>query len=257
MQIDWLTVVAQIVNFLVLVWLLQHFLYGPITRAMERREERIASRLREAVKKCEEADREAAGYRDKQSELDVQREQLLADAREEADQKRRALERKARSDVEQKKLEWLQQVEDQREEFLRDLRQRATEQFYTLARRTLTDLADAELEGQIVRKFIEKLTALDQGIKEKIATAGSKAGDILTVRSRFEMAANLRQHVTKIIHEEILGAAEVIYEQTAETGVGLELKAGGQTVSWNLDSYLDGLESEIFKEGGDLHPASE
>ena len=46
MQIDWITVAAQIVNFLILVWLLQHFLYGPITRAMQRREQRIAERER-------------------------------------------------------------------------------------------------------------------------------------------------------------------------------------------------------------------
>ena len=48
MQIDWLTVAAQIVNFLVLVWLLQRFLYGPITRAMARRETRIEDRLADA-----------------------------------------------------------------------------------------------------------------------------------------------------------------------------------------------------------------
>ena len=48
MQIDWLTVAAQIVNFLVLVWLLQRFLYRPITEAMARREDRIATRLAEA-----------------------------------------------------------------------------------------------------------------------------------------------------------------------------------------------------------------
>ena len=48
MQIDWFTVVAQIVNFLILVWLLKKFLYGPIIRAMDDRERRIASRLEEA-----------------------------------------------------------------------------------------------------------------------------------------------------------------------------------------------------------------
>ena len=48
MQIDWFTVVAQIVNFLTLVGLLKKFLYGPIIRAMDDRERRIASRLEEA-----------------------------------------------------------------------------------------------------------------------------------------------------------------------------------------------------------------
>jgi len=55
LQIDWLTVAAQIVNFLVLIWLLQRFLYKPITNAMRRREERIEDRLAEAKEAREEA----------------------------------------------------------------------------------------------------------------------------------------------------------------------------------------------------------
>ncbi len=48
MAIDWITVSAQIVNFLILVWLLKHFLYQPIIRAMDRREQRVSERLNEA-----------------------------------------------------------------------------------------------------------------------------------------------------------------------------------------------------------------
>ena len=51
MLIDWFTVVAQIVNFLILVALLKHFLYGPLVRAIDAREERIAARLAEAERK--------------------------------------------------------------------------------------------------------------------------------------------------------------------------------------------------------------
>jgi hypothetical protein len=42
MLIDWFTVGAQIVNFLILVWLLKHFLYKPILNAIDAREKRIA-----------------------------------------------------------------------------------------------------------------------------------------------------------------------------------------------------------------------
>ena len=44
MQIDFFTFFAQIVNFLILIYLLRRFLYGPITRAMAGREGRIAAR---------------------------------------------------------------------------------------------------------------------------------------------------------------------------------------------------------------------
>jgi len=78
MQIDWITVVAQIVNFLVLVWLLQRFLYGPITRAMKNREKRIENRLTEARQERNEAEDEAEAYRQKQRQLGLASEKWRA-----------------------------------------------------------------------------------------------------------------------------------------------------------------------------------
>jgi F-type H+-transporting ATPase subunit b len=256
MQVDWLTVAAQITNFLVLVWLLQRFLYGPITRAMKRREQRIAERLREADANREEAEKEADEYRAKRQDLEERREQIMAQAREDADEERKALEQDARHAAEQSKQEWLQQMEDQRAEFLRHVRLRSTEHFYALARRALADLADIRLEEQIGSVFIEKLSALDAETKRKIAAEARKAGNAVTVRSRFEMSANLKRQVTKAIHDGIHGDAEVSYEQSPAAAVGMELRAGGQTVSWNLDSYLDGLESRVASEFGGGRPYS-
>ena len=45
MQVDWITTIAQIINFLVLVYLLKRFLYGPIVSAMIHREAHIAERV--------------------------------------------------------------------------------------------------------------------------------------------------------------------------------------------------------------------
>ena len=50
MPIDWFTVVAQILNFLVLVWLLKRFLYRPVLDAVERRQERVRKSLSEAAR---------------------------------------------------------------------------------------------------------------------------------------------------------------------------------------------------------------
>jgi len=51
MLIDWFTVVAQVVNFLILVWLLKRFLYRPILNAIDAREKRIATKLADAAAK--------------------------------------------------------------------------------------------------------------------------------------------------------------------------------------------------------------
>ncbi len=55
MLIDWFTVVAQALNFLILVWLLKRFLYKPILDALDAREKRIAGKLADADAKQLEA----------------------------------------------------------------------------------------------------------------------------------------------------------------------------------------------------------
>ena len=84
MQIDWLTVAAQIVNFLVLVWLLQRFLYRPITTAMRRREERIETLLAEAREARETAEAEERRLEEKEADLDARADEILAERLAEA-----------------------------------------------------------------------------------------------------------------------------------------------------------------------------
>ena len=48
MTIDWFTVGAQTLNFLLLVWLLKRYLYGPILKAIDDRETQTAKVINQA-----------------------------------------------------------------------------------------------------------------------------------------------------------------------------------------------------------------
>jgi len=65
MLIDWFTVGAQVLNFLILVWLLKHFLYKPILNAIDAREKRIASELADADAKKSEAQKERDDFQNR------------------------------------------------------------------------------------------------------------------------------------------------------------------------------------------------
>ena len=84
MLIDWFTVGAQALNFVILVWLLQHFLYHPILRAIDAREKGIAAKLADAVAKEAAAQRERDDFQHKNEDFDRQRAALLAKATDEA-----------------------------------------------------------------------------------------------------------------------------------------------------------------------------
>jgi F-type H+-transporting ATPase subunit b len=257
MQIDWITVSAQIVNFLVLAWLLHRFLYGPIVRAMERREQRIAQRLSDAERKREEAENEVRAFHEQQQALEARREQLLEEARSAADVERRRLNDEARAEVAAQKQVWLDEMERQKAEFLRTIRQRAQEHFFTMAQRALGDLADAGLEEQMSRVFQARLAALDQTEKTRLAAAGHKAEEGAVVHSSFALSPDVQHGIAKTIQDEILEDLPVHFRHDPDVLCGIELRLGGQTVAWSLAGYLEALAAHIDQDVGDHAPRAD
>jgi F-type H+-transporting ATPase subunit b len=241
MQIDWITVSAQIINFLILVWLLKRFLYRPVIRAMERREQRIQERLETAREREERAGQEIDHYRERRSELDALRESILADARQEAEQLKREMLDDAREEVAGIRSNWLQQVNEEREEFLGNLRREAGGAIESLARKALRDLADASLEERILHAFIGQLQALDEATRETLAAAPGP----VRVTTAFELAPALCEQLEQGLYAALGKEIAVEYGTSRELLCGIELASGGRLLGWNLADYMDALTARI------------
>ena len=98
MRIDWFTVAAQVVNFLILVWLLKRFLYKPILDAIDAREKRVAKRLADADSKQAEANQEHDAFQRKNEAFDRERDGLLSEAKDQVEAERKRLFDGARQD---------------------------------------------------------------------------------------------------------------------------------------------------------------
>lgn len=246
MAVDWLTVAAQVANFLILVWLLKRFLYQRVIDAMDRRQQQIEEQRSHAQAQSEQAEAEAWRFRHQSQELEAQREAVLAAAGAEADRLRQERRDALRGEIEATRQTWLGQVEHEREAFLGTLRDQAATGFVALARRAIADLAGADLEAQMVRTFLARLRGGELG---PIA-ADCEA---VVVSSGFELAAELKREITRTLHQEIGRDLEVVFQVSADISCGLEVSGGGRSVLWSLDGYLDGLEERLtalLKENG-------
>ena len=119
MLIDWFTIAAQVLNFLILVWLLKHFLYKPILQAIDAREQRIATELADADAKKAEAQKERDEFQDKNEEFDQQRTALLIKAKDEVKAERQRLLEEARQAAEALRAKRQDSVETQTRELER------------------------------------------------------------------------------------------------------------------------------------------
>jgi len=245
MQIDWLTVAAQIVNFLVLVWLLQRFLYRPITDAMARREERIESRLAEAKDARERVEAEAEHLREKQEKLEASREDVLREARHEADDLRKEMENDLREEMETRRKTWEAHLEERRDDFAARLRQRAGHQVVDIVGRVLKDYAGSDLAGQVAGTFVDRLANLDDEARDKLKAAAGGVDGPVRVDSSVPLKPAARSQVTRAIHEHIGPDIEVEYGEDDDLLLGLRMTVGEQTVEWSATRFLGRLATTL------------
>jgi F-type H+-transporting ATPase subunit b len=243
--IDWFTVAAQIINFLILVALLKHFLYDRIIQAMDRREEKIRSRLQEAEDERKRAHEEAESYRRKNGELQNSQERILDEAREAADRKFKELTRKAREDVNTTRLRWQKSIEKEKNSFLQDLKRMTVQEVYAISRKVLKDLADTEFEERMVDMFLSRFRHLEKEKKDTILKSIKEEHKVV-VRSGLELSPDSRLKITEMLQGEVPDKTEITYETDHQVIMGIELKSHGEKVVWSIRDYIAGLEDRAM-----------
>ncbi len=243
MLVDWFTVGAQILNFLILVFLLKRFLYGPVLKAMAEREERIAKAKADADARARAAEAEAAAHLSQRQELEGRREALLAEAHREAEARKQEELAQARQALASQQARWLEAVASERAAFLREVRARLARQACAVARKLARELADVELEGRMLEVFAKRLKALPPPEREALAAQLSGGGE-LVVSTAFAPDEAARRRVEEAARA-ALGPAAVRWRSAPELVGGVALDAGGRRLAWNVTDYLDGLEEHL------------
>ena len=251
MILDPYTIVFQAINFLILVFLLRHFLYGPIIGAMDEREQIIVGREQEAADRTQEADEEVRTYQAKADELSREKDAILAEARASAEDAKHELLQEARLEVDATRHRWAEAFELEKETFVDELRRRVAQQSCFIARRCLSDLADARLEELAWDVFVERMGALEEEERAKLAGALASEDQGITLRSAFDASEEKVDALKRTLHE-ILSDEKVRLNLSVVADpalvCGVELETGGYRVAWSVDNYLDGVEEQILKE---------
>ena len=246
MHIDWFVFLAQIVNFLILFWLLKKFLYGRILGAIDAREAKIAATFSEAEKAREEARESAAECKARLEELARTSEEMMNQARTDADAYRRELMEKAREGVDLLQNRWIETLRTERENFFDELRRLTGAQVYAVTRQVLRDLADMDLEERILEILAERLENLDRDEREKIRSLMRITGKV-TVLSAFDIGGDLRGRLAQTLDRNIGPGIVVAYEKCADVMSGCEFRINGYKIAWSMKDYLETLEEKFSR----------
>jgi F-type H+-transporting ATPase subunit b len=245
MLIDWFTVGAQIVNFLILVWLLKHFLYKPILDAIDAREKRIAAELADADTKKAEAEKEHTDFEDKNRVFDQQRSALLGKAADEAKAERERLIDQAKKDAEGLRVTQADALRGDQLRMASEITLLAENEVFAIARKALTDLATVSLEERVGEVFTRRLRELDPKAKELLGAALKNSPQPALIRSAFDLPADQKAAIQNALNETFSTVVRIKFEDSQDVVCGIELTANGQKVAWSIASYLTELSKKV------------
>jgi F-type H+-transporting ATPase subunit b len=251
MLIDWFTVGAQALNFIVLVWLLKRFLYKPILNAVDAREKRIAAELADAEARKAEAQTERDEFQHKNEEFDQQRASLLSKAADEAKAERQRLLDDARKAADALSAKRKEAMRSDANNLNQAIRRRTQQEVFAIARKALTDLATTSLEERMSEVFTRRLRTMDGKAKVSLGEAINTASEPAVVRSAFDLPAAQRAAIQKTLNETFSAEVHVRFETAPDLVSGIELTTNGQKIAWSIADYLASLEKgvdELLKE---------
>jgi F-type H+-transporting ATPase subunit b len=245
MLIDWFTIAAQALNFIILVWLMKRFLYKPILNAIDAREQRIAKELADADAKMAEAQKEREAFKRKNEAFDRQQDALLRQATKAANAERQRLLDEARQAAEDLHAKRQDAMEREQQRLNDEITRRTREEVFAIARKTLKDLAGTSLEERISEVFRRRLRELDGEAKEGIAKILKTSSDPVLVHSAFELPSEQRVAIQHALNETFSDQIHVRFETAPDAISGIELTANGRKVAWSIADYLTSLEKSV------------
>jgi F-type H+-transporting ATPase subunit b len=247
MHIDWFVLLAQIINFLILVFLLKYFLYNRILGAIDARESKIASQFSEAERLKAQAQQSADAYDEKNRELKDKAEELMNQAQKASEHEKEQLMDKVREEVDQVRQRWYETLSREKKAFLEDLRRRAGTYIYDTIRHVLADMANEDLEERMVQVFTERIREMSQEQQGKLKDSLKAGGSFIVVRSAFALIPDQKKRIEEAIRPYAAPKVPIRYEVSGAIGAGIEMMAHGYKVSWSIEDYLASLEEKFVR----------
>jgi F-type H+-transporting ATPase subunit b len=245
MLIDWFTVAAQMINFLILVWLLKHFLYQPILNAIDTREKGIAAKLADADAKESDAHREKEDFETKNKTFDAQRDAMMTKADADAKAERDRLIGDAHQQADALRASEAAALKDDQAHQAVAIRRMAQDQVFAIAKKTLADLATVTLEERIGEVFTRRLREMSPKDRDEMGAALKASPEPSLVRSAFNLPDEQKAAIQNALNETFSAVIRVRYETDASAISGIELTAQGQKLSWSISSYLDSFDRSL------------
>ncbi|PQL24223.1 F0F1 ATP synthase subunit B [Veillonella sp. T34266-5] len=158
------TILAQMLNFFILVWILARFAYKPLVSMMQERKDRIAKDLADAQNARNEAEQFKADYAAQIANARQEAQQIVEKAVQQAEATTREQLAAAREQIEREKERARQDIVNERDRAMNNLRNEVISLSVAMATKVVAKDMDSETNTKLIEDAIAKLDSKTIGL---------------------------------------------------------------------------------------------
>ncbi|GMO63192.1 MAG: hypothetical protein Ta2D_09970 [Rickettsiales bacterium] len=227
---DLYTIIIQAINFLVFLFLLNKFLFKPVSKVIDEKRENIKNLISDAENKVKEAEKLEDEYYKKLQDIENEKDKMLEEIRVEVDTFRLKEDTKIREETAKKSAQLDDFIEKEKENFLKTFNDNFGELFFQYADAIFKKLANTNLQQELLNVFIEKINELSA---EKVKELDNE--DIKIISCQPLIDAPL---IEKTLKNKGFNFKNIEYEVDDSLILGFELKIGGYLLSWSAREII-------------------
>jgi F-type H+-transporting ATPase subunit b len=234
MHIDWWTLGLQAVNFLILIWLLQRFLYKPVTRLLERRRQDVEKAFAEAEDLRRQAETDSKAYEAKTAALAEERLNVIQSARVEIEEERTKVLTETSQKADALMTTQRQALAEERANTLTELRQQTTDLAVSLAETLLREVRSETIAETFLERLEKQLLTMDEAERNRLFGARRESPSLRVVTA--PPLNDARQDAwRKRLAAGIGGGCQIHFEadNSLIVGASIHFPAASLEVSWS------------------------
>lgn len=244
MQINLFEIIAQVINFFILLFILQKLFYKPVTEIMKKRQEGIEERLASAERKNAGAMALISEYEERMAEIETEKARVLEEIKEQALAQKSELLEKYEKEADHKRHVYFKEVEEEMEEFTAQLRTAMGKGAINIAASIINTVADKDLNERMFSSLLEKIRTWDADVA--MSKMSSTRGSPILISAE-EIDEDKKEQIERILGEKFDGLQQLLYRTDPSLVLGYELRFETYIIHANLGRQLDESQKNMMK----------
>jgi F-type H+-transporting ATPase subunit b len=241
MEFNLSTFVLEIINFLILIWILQRLFYKPLLEVIAKRKQFIDQSLSDAKNIQQQAEQQRSLYENRQKLWEQEKQAATAALHQQFEIERRAQLDRLNADLEQERQKAKVTLSKQQQELQQQAEKQALQNGAKFAGMLLQQAASPELEARLFNLLMDNLTTLPEACKLCLTMLGTKKSVPIKITSAYPLTAEMRQQLEQKLGMLINSPINFQYHQDQALIAGLRMDIGAWVLNANLHHELTGF----------------